>query len=145
MSLEVGDVFLVTNRTLSGTEPHYHVVVYKTTDNKIVVVYTTSNLDGTLKSCKRDEESFSSGEPITYVEVNPKDCPKVIKHKSAISCNKVQMKETSAFESEIGFTNCNCQIDVSILQKIVKGIPFSATVSPQIIKEINKSPLMKAI
>src|SRR3989339_1607459 len=129
MSLNVGDVFLVTNRTLSGTEPHYHVVAHKTSDNKIIVVYTTSNCEGTFKSCRRDEESLSAdAEPITYVEVNPADCPTVISHKSAISCNKVQMKEIEVFESADDFDNRECKMNISILKKIVKGIPFSGTV-----------------
>ena len=58
---------------------------------------------------------------------------------SKLFVNKVQMKEIEVFESADDFDNRECKMNISILKKIVKGIPFSGTVSPQIIKEINKS------
>ncbi len=37
MTLNVGDVFLAINPGLSGADPHFHIVVHRTTESLIVV------------------------------------------------------------------------------------------------------------
>ena len=51
-TLNVEDVFLSKNPELSGDKPHYHIVIHKTEDNKVVVVYSTSNIERVKRKCR---------------------------------------------------------------------------------------------
>jgi len=135
MILEAGDVFLLRNWLLSGTEPHYHIVVQTTSDDKVVAVSITSNLEGAYKICRRDEDQLAdNAEPMTYVELTPDDCP-ILKVKSAINCNQVQMKDESYYLNGDDFKKfAGVKTSPDILKRIRDGLQYSATVSPKIQK-----------
>ncbi|MGD0036327.1 MAG: hypothetical protein ABSC53_03435 [Bacteroidota bacterium] len=139
MSLNVGDVFSLRNFGFSGTDPHYHIVLFKTPTNQIITCYTTSNQASTYKSCRRDEEDLESHcEPMTYVVVEPDDCPEVITNTSYISANKIQMKSEEDYEKGVEFELiAGCKMNPRIIKQVLEGIPYSGTV-PEIIKRTIK-------
>lgn len=62
MTLDVGDVFSGYNYVLSGQKSHYYLVVHKTTQNQLIVVYFTTSLEKTYKACRRDEADLAPRE-----------------------------------------------------------------------------------
>lgn len=49
MTLDVGDVFSGYNYVLSGQKSHYYLVVHKTTQNQLIVVYFTTSLEKLIR------------------------------------------------------------------------------------------------
>lgn len=56
MILTRGDVFIAINPGLSGSEPHFHIVVQRTANDLIVVTYTTTEVEKARAQCQRAEK-----------------------------------------------------------------------------------------
>ena len=138
MTLEVGDVFLLRNFGFSGTQPHYHIVIHKTTEGEVIVVYTTTSLVATYRACRRDEiDLLSHLEPETYIEILPEHCPTIIKEKSAINCNKVDMQHEQIYINGADFKKYEeSKIPQEVIQRVKAGIPHSSTVKQKILKAL---------
>jgi hypothetical protein len=130
MSLNVGDVFLIRNFGFCGTNPHYHIVIFKTANNDIITCFTTSDRGKTYKSCRRDEEDLPDhAEPMTFVIVEPGHCVPVITHTSFINCNVIQMKSEAHYEGLPDFELMNnCKMDEHIIKQVKDGAQYSSTV-----------------
>lgn len=136
MTLTVGDVFLWRNYGRSGTDPHYHIVVHKTTANEVVLVYTTTNLQAAYKAARRDEADLPDhAEPISYVEIPAGVCT-ALPILCAVDCNKAHLKSEAECLAAPDFKLQNGKVDMSIIVKIRAGIEESGTVLPNVIKII---------
>jgi len=130
--LTPGDVFLRVNESLSGAEEHFHIVIHKTVDEQIVVVYTTKQIDKVRERCQRNEGiKFPHIDPETMVLIEPKDC-KTLNKPSAIDCNKVQIMPEDWYTSNITFKKKICVSNKSKLNEIKKAIVKSEIVSGKI-------------
>jgi hypothetical protein len=132
--LEVGDIFLYRNYGHSGTDPHYHIVIFKTPDAQVVLVYTSRSLKSVYKACRRDEDNLPDhAEPLSYVEICSADCA-FFQDISAIDCNKAHMKPEDEciknWEKKIE----NHKVPESVLTKVREGIKASGTVRSMVKK-----------
>ncbi len=94
MTLHQGDVYIVEDVPFFGSEPHYCIVLKEIDEEKIIVTYSTSQLEVCYARCQRDERiKFLSTTPQTYIELENGWCPSV-NGASAINCNNVALKKT---------------------------------------------------
>lgn len=134
MTLNVGDVFLIVNTSLSGRERHYHIVVHKTIEKDIVVVYTTKEVDKARERCQQKEGiKFSHIDPETLVLIEPKDC-NTLKKKSAIDCNKAQIMSEDWYTSDFTFKKKKPVINKAKIKEICIAIKKSEIVYDKIKK-----------
>ena len=136
MSLIVGDVFLAINLSLSGDNPHFHIVVQKTKDNLVVVTYTTTKIEETKRHCRRVERiTFPSIEPATIVLVGPPDSVSFTEE-SAINCDHVQMMSEESYTTRPAFKLLQPIINTALIDKIREAIKQSPIVEQKIIKTL---------
>jgi hypothetical protein len=137
-SLNVGDVFLARNVGLSGDAVHYHIVVYKSEDNSLVVVYTTKEIEKTEKRCRRNEQIPDYIETSTMIIISDRECDS-LSQTSAINCNNVHFQHESFYLNLPAFKLLNPLKDMSIIPKIIKAITESRIVPDNIINLLANS------
>ncbi len=134
--LKVADVFLAINLALCGENPHYHIVVHKTDDDKILVVHTTKEIDKVKFRCRsREKIKFDYIEPDTAIIVNNTHS-ETFTLESAIDCNKVQLKPISFFTDKQEFKLYAPIKNLATIEVIKQGIKHSPIVEPVIKKMI---------
>ena len=134
MSLNVGDVFRAINPPLSGSSPHFHLVVQKTQEGLVVVTYTTTNLEEARRRCQRVEKiKLSHIEPETLILTGPNDCDS-FSETCAINCNHVQMLEETYYEWSPAFKRLSPIKNPDLIVKIREAIKKSPVVEGRIIK-----------
>ena len=135
LDLNVGDIFLVINLALSGENPHYHIVVHKTEDNRILVVHTTKEIEKVKIRCRnREKIKFDYIEPDTAIVINPSDS-ETFDIKCVIDCNKAQLKPISFFTSKYEFKIRSPLKDITIINKIKQGI-LKSPVIEEVVKKL---------
>jgi hypothetical protein len=132
--LETGDVFLAINPGLSGSNAHYHIVVFKTADNLIVVTYTTTQIEKARRQCQRKEKiKFDTIEPETLVIVEPLDSMS-FSQRCAIDCNIVQMMPEASYATKPAFKKLQPITNPTLIQRIRDAIKKSRVVEERILK-----------
>lgn len=122
----------------SGIEPHYHIVVHKTFQNDLVLVYTTKNLDGTYKACRRDElDLLPHMEPTTYIEI-PIGTTAALSDLCAIDCNKAHLKSEESCIKGADYDKMEGKMPSEILERIKAAMPNSSTVRGVTIKALTQ-------
>jgi hypothetical protein len=123
--LKDGSVFLSKDLATCGGNPHFHIVVHKTPDNQIVVVYTTKEVEKTRSICQRNEEiKFPTIDPDTLVLLDNTHSDSFTLP-SAIDCSKAVLKPESYFTSQQYFKITQPIKDSATLDMIKKGIKVS--------------------
>ena len=135
IELNVGDVFLAINLSLCGENPHYHIVVLKIENDKILVVHTTKEVDKVLTRCRLKEKiKFDYIEPDTAVIID-NSASESFTLKSAIDCNKAQLRPISYFTNKPEYKKCAPITDQVIINNIKRGILKSPIVE-NVIKKL---------
>ena len=134
INLNVGDVFLSINPGLSGTEPHFHIVVHKTQNDELVVVHTTKEVEKVRQRClKREDIKFDHIDPSTMIIINNSHCSSLAVE-SAIDCNKAQLKPQTFFIEKQYFKHCSPLSDLLKIASIKSAIKSSTIVEDYIKK-----------
>ena len=82
ISLREGSVYYFPERTLSSSEPHFHIVVnHPLRQQVLLLTIVTSKIDK-VKHRRRDCLD-------TVVELGPSDLPKVLTRPSIVDCNQL--------------------------------------------------------
>ncbi len=131
-TLKVADVFLSITPELSGDDPHYHIVVYKSFDDKVIVVHTTKEVNKVReRCCKREKIKFNHIDPDTMVLINNSQCAS-LKFESAIDCNKAILKPITYFTGKQYFKQLAPISDMQVIANIIRGIKLSPIVEDSI-------------
>lgn len=132
MILTRGDVFVAINPGLSGSEPHFHIVVHRTDDHLIVVTYTTTEVEKARERCQRVEKiKFPHIEPETLVLTGPEDCESFTRE-CAINCNHVQMMSEESYTTRPAFRKLHPIGNPKLLDQIKAAIRKSPVVEQKI-------------
>ena len=132
MILSPGDVFVAINLGLSGSEPHFHIVVHRTDDELIIVTYTTTEIEKARARCQRAEKiRFSHIEPETLVLTGPNDCASFTSA-CAINCNHVQMMTEESYTTRPAFRKLHPIGNPKLLDQIKAAIKKSPIVEQKI-------------
>lgn len=134
MILSPGDVFVAINPGLSGSEPHFHIVVHRTDDELIIVTYTTTEIEKARARCQRAEKiKFPHIEPETLVLTGPADCASFTSA-CAINCNHVQMMPEESYTTRPAFRKLQSIANPKLLDQIKAAIKKSLIVEQKIIQ-----------
>jgi hypothetical protein len=134
MILSPGDVFIGINPGLSGSEPHFHIVVHRTDDDLIVVTYTSTEIEKARARCQRVEKiKFSHIEPETLVLTGPEDCES-FSSECAINCNLVQMMAEDSYTTRPAFRKLHPIRNMQLLDQIKAAIKKSPIVEEKIVR-----------
>lgn len=134
MTLSVADVFLTINPALSGSHPHFHIVVHRTAENFIVVTYTTTKIEEARRRCRRKERiPFDHIEPGSLVIVTPQDSES-FSQICAIDCNNVQMSPEESYLPRPAFKLLKPIKNGDLILKIREAIKKSPVVEEGIMK-----------
>jgi hypothetical protein len=130
-TLNVGDVFLTISPE-SGVSPHYYIVVHKTNDNQVLVVYTTKEVEKVRIRCQsREGIKFPNIDPATMVPIDNTHCASLTLP-SAIDCNNAALKSEEYFLSKQYFIRCSPVTTPNILTSIKHGIKQSPLIADAI-------------
>jgi hypothetical protein len=134
MSLAAGDVFVAINPGLSGSEPHFHIVVHRTDDELIIVTYTTTEIEKARARCQHVEKiKFAHIDPETLVLTGPEDCASFTQA-CAINCNHVQMMSEETYTTRPAFRLLYPIKNPKLLSQIKAAIKKSPIVEEKIIR-----------
>ena len=133
--LQPGDVFLSITPELSGDNPHFHIVILKTINDDVLIVYTTKELVKARVRCQRAERiKFPHIDPETLVIVNAKHSS-AFSIDSAIDCNKAILKPQDYFLNKQYFKKCT-PIQSSKTIDIIKDGILKSDIVPDYIKKL---------
>jgi hypothetical protein len=125
ITLREGDIFLSKDLSTCGGDPHFHIVIHKTTGNQIVVVYTTKEVDKTRAICQRNEGiKFPHIDPDTLVILDHTHSDSFTMP-STIDCGKAILKPESYFSSQQYFKVTAPLKNIATLGVIKRGIKAS--------------------
>ncbi len=60
MTLESGDVFLIRDFSTTGYDPHYQIVVHKTSSANLILVYPTTKIENFMRPDSAGINGFSA-------------------------------------------------------------------------------------
>ena len=136
MSLEIGNVFLLRDFSTSGLDPHYRIVVHKTSSDNLVLVYPSKEVEKVKKRCYRVEKFIPKGAlPDTYVEIPIGSCP-ALPMLCAVNCNKAYMRSELECINGFDFKLKEGKLDASLIEKIRHGIERSDDVDQIVIDSL---------
>ena len=136
MTLEIGDIFLLREFDRTGYDPHYRIVVHKTTSQQLILVYPSSQIEKVKQRCCRKSHS-SEIPPLTYVEIPIGTCA-ALPFLCAIDCNKAYIRTETECINGNDFKPRNGKLDLKFIAMIRYGIEHGDDVEEDVIDALNQ-------